>query len=49
MNNKVAVTWAGEMSFEAEVNGFKMMMDADEKVGGQNKGCLLYTSDAADE
>lgn len=38
MNNKVDVTWAGEMSFKAEVNGFSIMMDADEKVGGQNKG-----------
>ncbi|GAB1417421.1 OsmC family protein [Bacteroidales bacterium] len=38
MNNKVDVTWAGEMSFEAEVNGFKLLLDADEKVGGQNRG-----------
>jgi putative redox protein len=38
MNNKVDVTWAGNMSFEAEVNGFKIMMDADESVGGENKG-----------
>jgi putative redox protein len=36
--NKVDVTWTGEMSFEADVNGFKLAMDADEKVGGQNKG-----------
>ncbi len=36
--NKVDVTWTGEMSFEADVNGFKLVMDADEKVGGQNKG-----------
>lgn len=26
------------MAFEAEVNGFKMMIDADEKVGGKNRG-----------
>ncbi|MBW7847533.1 MAG: OsmC family protein [Bacteroidales bacterium] len=38
MNNKVDVTWAGDMSFEAEVNGFKLLLDADEKVGGQNRG-----------
>ncbi len=38
MNNKVDVTWAGNMSFEADVNGFKIMLDADEKVGGENKG-----------
>lgn len=38
MNNKVDVTWTGDMSFEAEVNGFKLVIDADEKVGGQNRG-----------
>jgi putative redox protein len=38
MNNKVDVTWTGDMSFEAEVNGFKLIIDADEKVGGQNLG-----------
>lgn len=26
------------MSFEAEVNGHKLMLDADESVGGQNRG-----------
>lgn len=36
--NKVDVTWQGEMAFEAEVNGFKIVIDAEEKVGGQNKG-----------
>jgi putative redox protein len=38
MNNKVDITWTGDMSFEADVNGFKLQLDADEKVGGQNKG-----------
>ena len=38
MNNKVEVTWTGEMSFEADVNGFKLVIDADEKVGGRNLG-----------
>jgi putative redox protein len=38
MNNKVDVTWAGNMAFEAAVNGFKLMMDADESVGGKNRG-----------
>lgn len=38
MNNKVDVTWTGDMSFEAEVNGFKLIIDAAEKVGGQNLG-----------
>lgn len=36
--NKVDVSWTGEMAFEADVNGFKLVIDADEKVGGQNKG-----------
>ncbi len=38
MNNKVAINWKADMAFEAEVNGFKMMIDADEKVGGKNLG-----------
>lgn len=38
MNNKVDITWSGDMAFEADVNGFKLIIDADEKVGGQNKG-----------
>jgi len=38
MNNKVDVTWTGNMAFEADVNGFKIALDADEKVGGQNGG-----------
>ncbi len=36
--NKIDVTWTGNMSFEADVNGFKLAIDADEAVGGQNKG-----------
>lgn len=35
---KVNVNWSGNMAFEAEVNGFKMALDADEKVGGANTG-----------
>ena len=38
MNNKVNVAWTGEMAFEAEVNDFKIILDADEKVGGKNSG-----------
>ena len=38
MNNKVNVSWSGEMAFEAEVNDFKIKLDADEKVGGKNTG-----------
>lgn len=35
---KVNVTWTSNMAFEAEVNGFKIALDADEKVGGNNTG-----------
>ena len=35
---KVNVKWSGEMAFEAEINGFKVSLDADERVGGKNKG-----------
>jgi len=38
MNNKVNVAWTGNMAFEAEVNDFKIKLDADERVGGQNSG-----------
>ena len=38
--NKVQIfaDWQEGMAFEAEVNGHKLMLDADEKVGGTNKG-----------
>lgn len=36
--NKVEVSWTGQMSFEAEVNDHRIVLDADELVGGQNKG-----------
>lgn len=35
---KVNLNWTGEMSFEADVQGFKISLDASEAVGGQNKG-----------
>lgn len=38
MKNSINLSWTGEMSFEATVNDHKIMLDADEKVGGQNKG-----------
>ena len=38
MKTKIDCTWKDGMSFESEVNGFKLTIDADEKVGGQNKG-----------
>ncbi|MGD9976931.1 MAG: OsmC family protein [Bacteroidales bacterium] len=30
--------WQDGLAFEAEVNGHKIMLDADEKVGGKNQG-----------
>lgn len=38
MKNKVDCTWLGEMAFEANVNDFKIRIDAEEKVGGKNTG-----------
>jgi len=38
MSNKINVTWSGEMAFEAEINDFKIKLDADERVGGKNTG-----------
>jgi putative redox protein len=38
MNNKINVAWTGDMAFEAEVNDFKIKLDADERVGGNNTG-----------
>ena len=35
---KVNVDWSGDMAFKAEINGFKLNIDADEKVGGKNTG-----------
>ncbi len=38
MNNKINVAWTGDMAFEAETNGFKIKLDAEEGVGGKNTG-----------
>ena len=38
MSNKINVAWTGDMAFEAEVNDFKIKLDADERVGGKNSG-----------
>lgn len=38
MSNKINVTWSGDMAFEAEVNDFKIKLDAYEAVGGKNTG-----------
>ena len=36
--NEINAVWQGKMSFESEVNGHKIILDADDKVGGENKG-----------
>ena len=38
MKHEINVAWTGNMGFEAEVNDFKIKLDADEKVGGNNQG-----------
>ncbi len=38
MSNSINVAWTGEMSFEAEVDNFKIKLDADPSVGGANTG-----------
>jgi len=38
MNNSITANWKKKMAFEVEVGGHKMMIDAGEKVGGENKG-----------
>ena len=38
MKHKISNLWKENMSFEADVQGFKIMLDADESVGGENKG-----------
>lgn len=35
---RVTTKWIDKMSFEGEVNGHKIIIDATEKVGGTNKG-----------
>lgn len=36
--NEINLNWTGDMSFEADVQGFKINLDAAESVGGKNKG-----------
>jgi putative redox protein len=38
MKSTINCNWKNGMAFEAEVNGFKLMMDADPAVGGQEQG-----------
>jgi putative redox protein len=38
MKQKINTTWKENMAFEAEIDGFKIILDADEAVGGENGG-----------
>jgi len=38
MSAKTTVKWTKGMSFEADLDGHKLIIDADPKVGGENKG-----------
>ncbi len=38
MKTSVNIKWLEDMAFEADVNGHKIMIDADEKVGGKDRG-----------
>lgn len=38
MAHQTTITWQSNMSFEAQVNGHKITMDADSSVGGQDQG-----------
>jgi putative redox protein len=38
MKHKISNLWKENMAFEADVEGFKIMLDADPSVGGQNLG-----------
>ena len=35
---KIKINWLENMAFEAEVNGHRIMLDATEAVGGENRG-----------
>ena len=38
MKEVVNVTWLDNMGFEADIRGTKLILDADQKVGGNNRG-----------
>ena len=38
MKSSINVKWAGNMAFESELYGHKLIMDADAESGGENKG-----------
>jgi putative redox protein len=38
MSTEIKTVWKGNMAFEWDVKGFKYMIDADEKAGGEGRG-----------
>ncbi len=38
MKSSIDLKWLGNMTFETEVNGHKLVLDVPEKVGGNDKG-----------
>ena len=38
MKETINVSWMGNMAFEADIEGHKIILDASEDVGGENKG-----------
>jgi len=38
MKENYITKWKGNMAFEAEITGHKVLMDADEKFGGEDRG-----------
>lgn len=38
MKDKISLSWLENMAFEADVNGHKLLLDATEDVGGQDRG-----------
>jgi putative redox protein len=38
MKETINVSWLGNMAFEADVNGHKIILDASTDVGGENRG-----------
>lgn len=38
MKDKITNTWKENMAFEAEIQGFRITLDADAAVGGENRG-----------
>ncbi len=38
MKSQVSIKWKGNMAFETEVNGHKLVLDATPEVGGEDRG-----------